>query len=63
MIFIVKGQNEIYLASETGRITVVNAMVRVQGLDKPKSIKSCKDLYFHFSQKVLLIFLDKWLAK
>ena len=45
MIFIVKGQDEIYLASKTDRITVVDAMVIVQDLDQSKSVKSCKDLY------------------
>ena len=35
MIFIVKDQDKIYLASETGRITVLGQMVIVQGLDRP----------------------------
>ena len=29
------------LASETGRFAVVEAMVIVQGLDKPKTVKTC----------------------
>ena len=39
MIFIVKDQDEIYSARETGRITVVDAMVIVLCLDQPTSVK------------------------
>ena len=41
MIFIVKGQGEIYLASK-----VVDAMV----IGRPKSVMSCRGLYVHFCQ-------------
>ena len=58
MILIVKGQDKIYLASETGRISVVGAMVIVEGLDQPKAVNLCKDLYVHVCQKVMLILLD-----
>ena len=33
---------------ETDRIAVVDAMVIVQSLEKPKSVKTCKDLSEHF---------------
>ena len=39
MIFIVKGQDVIYLASETGRIKVVDAIIIVSGLDQLKLAK------------------------
>ena len=42
--------------SETDRIAVVDAMVIVQSLDKPKSIKTCKDLSDHFCRKVTRLF-------
>ena len=41
---------------ETDRITVVDAMVIVQILDKPKSVKTCKDLSEHFCSKVMQLF-------
>ena len=63
MIFIVKGQDEIYLARKTDRITVVDAMVIVQDLDQSKSVKSCKDLYVNFYQKVLLILLGQYQSR
>ena len=63
IIFIVKWQDEIYLASETGNLPIVNAMVKVQDLDPPRSFKSCKDLYVHFCQKVLMISLDQCQAR
>ena len=63
MILIVKSQDEIYIASETGRITVADAMVIMQGLDQPKSVKSCTYLYVHFCQKVLLKLLDQCQAR
>ena len=45
MIFIVKGQDEIYLASEQAGVDVM-----VICLDQPKSTKLCKNLYVHFCQ-------------
>ena len=45
MIFIVKGQDEINLASEQAGVDVM-----VIGLDQPKSAKLCKNLYVHFCQ-------------
>ena len=59
MTFIVKGHDKIYIASETGRITLVNTMAILQGLDQPKPVKSCKVFYVHFCQNVLLILLDQ----
>ena len=32
------------LASKSGKVAVVYAMVIVQGLDKPKTVKTCNDL-------------------
>ena len=58
MIFIVKGHDKIYIASETGRTTLVDTMAIVQGLDQPKPFKTCKFLYVHFCNRVLLILLD-----
>ena len=43
-------------ASETDRIAVVDAMVIVQSMDKPKSIKTCKYLSDHFCRKVTRLF-------
>ena len=43
-------------SSETDRIAIVDAMVIVQTLDKPKSIKTCKDLSDHFCRKVTCLF-------
>ena len=40
MIFIINGQDQIYLANETDRTAAVDAMVIVQGLDQPKSYSS-----------------------
>ena len=44
------------LTSETDRVAVVDAMVIVQCLDKPKTIKTCKDLSDYFCQKVTRLF-------
>ena len=41
---------------ETDRVAVVDAMVIVQSLDKPKSVKTCKDLSDHFCSKVTQLF-------
>ena len=40
MIFIINGQDQIYLANETERTSVVDMMVIVQGLDQTKSYSS-----------------------
>ena len=63
MVFIVKGQDEIYLARKTEMITGLDAMVIVQDLDQWKSVKSCKDLYVIFYQKVLLILLGQYQSR
>ena len=44
MIFIVKVQD---VASETGRITLVDTMAIVQGQDHQKPVISCKFLFVH----------------
>lgn len=41
---------------ETDRVAVVDAMVIVQSFDKPKSVKTCKDLSNHFCNKVTQLF-------
>ena len=41
---------------ETDRVAVVDAMVIVHSLDKPKSVKTCKDLSYHFCSKVKQLF-------
>lgn len=41
---------------ETDRVAIVDAMVIVQSLDKPKSVKTCKDLSDHFCTKVTQMF-------
>ena len=53
MAFIVKGQGQIYLASETGRIAVVYAIVIVQGLNKLKSVNT-----YYGRSKVLKKYLN-----
>ena len=37
-----------YLASEIGRIAVVDMMIIDQGLDQPKSLKTCRYINVHF---------------
>ena len=49
MIFIVKGQDEIYSASETGRIAVVNEMVKVQ-VNKGAKIRKRYNQVPHLTQ-------------
>ena len=63
MSFIVICWDKMFLASETGRLTVVDAIVKFQGLDQPKLFKSCKDLDGHFCQNVLIIFLNQCQAR
>ena len=41
---------------ETDRIADVDAMVIAQSLDKPKSVRTCKNLSDHFCSKVMQLF-------
>ena len=53
MAFIVKGQGQIYLASETGSTAVVYAILIVQGLNQLKSVNT-----YYGRSKVLKKYLN-----